>query len=103
MVEVPGRNRAGAASWFAEDARLMETMTVAKKKRAGRQTNEPPAFGPGRKRGHVKALVRLRPDQLKGLRVEATKRTLAIGARRVDVSEVLREAVDAWLSRRGGR
>jgi hypothetical protein len=80
----------------------VEIMTVAMRKSTLRQTTKTPAMGPGRRRGHVKALVRLRPDQLKELRAEALKRAVASGAVRVDVSEVLREAVDAWLTRRGG-
>jgi hypothetical protein len=40
-------------------------------------------------------------EQAKALRVEATKRMNARGRRKIDTSEVLREAVDAWMKRRG--
>lgn len=54
-----------------------------------------------RKRAHaqnlIKAMFKIRPDQLKALRAEATRRMVERSAGRIDASEVLREAVDKAL------
>jgi hypothetical protein len=59
------------------------------------------AAGPGRKRGYVKAMVRLTPEQLDALRQVAARRALERGSGQLDASEVIREALDAWFARHG--
>jgi hypothetical protein len=44
--------------------------------------------------------VRLRKDQWEALRTEAFRRAQERGSGRPDASEVLREALDAWMKRR---
>jgi hypothetical protein len=53
------------------------------------------------RKGLHKAQFSMTGEQLEALRVEATKRMNARGGRKIDTSEVLREAVDHWLKRRG--
>ncbi len=48
--------------------------------------------------GLVKVTVSLRPEQLAQLMEEATRRALAAGASRLDLSNVVREALDLWRS-----
>jgi hypothetical protein len=56
---------------------------------------------PQPKKGHKLAGFRLRPDQLEALRREAKKRADARNASQSDASEIVREAVDAWLAKHG--
>ncbi len=62
----------------------------------------PPA--PRKKRSDAKGLtlvgVRLEPAQAKALRAEAFKRAAARGTGKPDASEIVREALEAWLARR---
>lgn len=53
-------------------------------------------FGPGRKRGGTKTLVRFSDEQLEALRQTAQKRMSERKLARMDTGEVVREAVDAW-------
>jgi hypothetical protein len=52
------------------------------------------------KKGLVKAMFSMEAHQLAALRAEATRRMVERGRGRLDASEVVREAVDAWLKRR---
>jgi carbamoylphosphate synthase large subunit len=54
----------------------------------------------GARSGFVKATFSLDPEQLAGVVAEANRRALARGAMRSDASEVVREAIVAWLGRR---
>lgn len=56
--------------------------------------------GRGMKKGLVKAMFSMESRQLEALRAEATRRMVERKAGRIDASEVLREAVDAWLKRK---
>jgi hypothetical protein len=49
----------------------------------------------------VKAMFKVSPAQLEALRAEATRRMVERKAGRIDASEVLREALDLWIRRRG--
>jgi hypothetical protein len=62
---------------------------------------EKTGFGPGRRRGLVKSLVSLTPEQLEALRQEAQERMNERGLGRMDASEVVREAVDDWAADKG--
>ncbi len=53
--------------------------------------------------GHVRLTVAITPGQLERLVEEATKRAIAAGASRADLSEVVREALEAWFSASGRR
>lgn len=76
----------------------MLSMTRKGKKRgpvgAGRLGAVPPP-----KKGLKLAGFRLRPDQLAALRREAQKRAEARESGKPDASELVREAVDAWLAK----
>lgn len=62
--------------------------------------SKPIRRGPGRPpAGRVKVLVSLEPAQLLALRREALARSN--DGSRVDVSAVIREALAAWLAKRG--
>ncbi|HET9597030.1 MAG TPA: hypothetical protein VFP65_15690 [Anaeromyxobacteraceae bacterium] len=50
-------------------------------------------------RGYTKATFSLRPDQIASLRAVARARADSAGEFRPDVSAVVREAIDSWLSR----
>jgi hypothetical protein len=50
------------------------------------------------KKGHVLAAYRLRPEQIATLRREALKRAAERGSGKPDASEIVREAVDAWIA-----
>ena len=54
--------------------------------------------GRGMKKGLVKAMWSVEPKQLEALRREAVKRMVERGAGRIDTSEVVREAFDAWMA-----
>jgi hypothetical protein len=54
-------------------------------------------------RGHEKIAVFFRSEQAAALRAEALRRAAAAGVTRADVSEIVREAVDAWLAKSGKR
>ncbi len=54
---------------------------------------------PHQKKGLKPALYRLRPDQIEALRREALRRALAGKAGKPDASELVREALDAWLAK----
>lgn len=47
-----------------------------------------------------RVVVQLEPDQVEQLLEEAERRRKASGARRLNLSELVREAVAAWLRRR---
>jgi len=66
---------------------------------------KPTGRPPGRPRGpaRVLILVRLEPRQARAVRTEATRRQRKAGAPQPDVSAVMREAVAAWLAKRGDR
>jgi hypothetical protein len=53
------------------------------------------------KKGLVKVMWSVEPKQLEALRREAVKRMVERGAGRIDTSEVVREAFDAWIQKRG--
>ncbi len=58
----------------------------------------PPA--PGRSplfKGYKSFLARLEPRHLDALRAEAMRRATERGTMRPDASELIREAIDAWL------
>lgn len=55
-----------------------------------------------RKKGLKLVAVRLEPAQVKVLRAEALRRMTAAGSSRLDQSEVVREALDAYFRRRKG-
>ena len=57
--------------------------------------------GRGMKKGLVKVMWSVEPKQLEALRREAVKRMVERGAGRIDTSEVVREAFDAWIQKRG--
>jgi hypothetical protein len=59
---------------------------------------KPPTVGP--QSGLARFTVRLRPDQLAKLHSEARERADRAGRFRVDASEIVREALDAWFSGR---
>lgn len=50
--------------------------------------------------GFVKVLVSIEPDQHEALKAEARRRSEARGTLRPDASELVREALGAWLKRR---
>jgi hypothetical protein len=54
----------------------------------------------GPRSGFVKAIFSVEPAQLQALRGEALRRAQAAGSIRPDVSELVREAVAAWLKTR---
>jgi hypothetical protein len=56
--------------------------------------------GRGMKKGLVKAMFSMEPRHLEELRREAARRMVERGAGRVDTSELVREAVEAWLRKR---
>lgn len=58
--------------------------------------------GRGMKKGLVKTMFSVEPRQLEALREEATLRMQERKVGRIDASEVLREALDAWMKRRRG-
>lgn len=49
------------------------------------------------KRGHKLAAYRMRLDQIEALRTEALKRAADRKSGKPDASEIVRDAVDAWL------
>jgi len=51
------------------------------------------------KKGFVKVMFSMDPRHLEELRREAARRMIERGAGRVDTSELVREAVEAWLRR----
>ncbi len=51
----------------------------------------------GPRSGFVKATFSLEPEQLAGVVAEANRRAVERGAMRSDASEVVREALVAWL------
>jgi hypothetical protein len=55
---------------------------------------------PSRAKGLEKAMFRLEPGQLQALRREALRRAGERGSMKPDASELVREAVEAWLPRR---
>jgi hypothetical protein len=55
--------------------------------------------GRGMKKGFVKVMFSMDPRHLEELRREAARRMIERGAGRVDTSELVREAVEAWLRR----
>lgn len=52
------------------------------------------------KKPYLKVMFKIAPDQLEALRAEAMRRAKDRQRGRIDASEVLREAVDAWMKRR---
>ncbi len=53
-----------------------------------------------RAKGLVRAVARLEPHQLAALTAEAQRRARERGSRQIDVSEIVREGIELWLSRR---
>jgi hypothetical protein len=60
-----------------------------------------PKVGP--RSGHVKALFAITPEQHETLKAEAMRRAQARGTLRPDASELVREALDAWIAKRRDR
>lgn len=58
-------------------------------------------MSPQPKMGRKMISVRLDPAQIKALHKEALRRARERGLVRADVSELIREAVDAWLAKQG--
>ncbi|MEY2668537.1 MAG: hypothetical protein RJA59_1175 [Pseudomonadota bacterium] len=58
-------------------------------------------WGRGMKRGFVKGVFSMDPDQLKALRRIAALRMAEKGSLRADSSELVREAVAEWLKKHG--
>ncbi len=56
---------------------------------------------PHEKKGMKLAAYRMRPEQIAALRKEALKRAAARESGKPDASELVREAVDAWLAKQG--
>jgi hypothetical protein len=54
----------------------------------------------GPRSGFIKATFSLEPEHLAGIVEEANRRARERGAMRADASEVVREAIVAWLGRR---
>jgi len=54
----------------------------------------------GPRSGYVKAMFSIAPDQLAALQAEAMKRAQDRGTMRPDASELVREALAAWMKRR---
>ncbi len=52
------------------------------------------------KKDYLKVMFKIAPDQLEALRAEAMRRAKERNRGRIDASEVLREAVDAWMRKR---
>lgn len=61
----------------------------------------PKAAGEAREKDTIPAQFRVERRQLKVLREEAFRRSQERGAGRMDVSEVVREALDEWISKHG--
>jgi hypothetical protein len=74
----------------------MPKQTTSRRKRADAESAAPPSHSP-LYRGFTKATFSLRPEQLEALRAAARQRADRAGLFRPDVSEVVREALDAWL------
>jgi hypothetical protein len=55
-----------------------------------------------RAKGFEKAMFRLEPGQLQALRREALRRAGERGSMKPDASELVREAVEAWLKAKKG-
>ena len=55
------------------------------------------------RKGYKKALLRLTEAQLLALRKEAARRAAEAGSIRADMSALVREALDAWLTKAGGK
>ncbi len=70
----------------------MEPRTRHLAKWSGRLRPVPPP-----KKGLKLAGFRLRPDQIKALRREARRRAEERDVTQADASEIVREAIDAWL------
>lgn len=56
-----------------------------------------PKVGP--RSGHMKVLFAITPAQHETLKAEAMRRAQARGTLRPDASELVREALDAWIRR----
>ncbi len=52
-----------------------------------------------RKKGLKSATFRFKPAQLQALRAEALRRAVGRSSGKPDASEIVRDAVDAWLSK----
>lgn len=53
-----------------------------------------------RAKGLKPVVVRLEPSQIQALKAEALRRATARGSMKPDASELVREALTAWLKRR---
>jgi hypothetical protein len=71
-------------------------MTKPARRSAQRKPSNPP-------KGRARVLARLEPAQVAALQREAKRRMGERGRRRMDVSEVLREAVSVWIAIRPGQ
>ncbi len=56
-------------------------------------------WGPGIRRGLIKTVVSMEPRHLEALRAEARRRMMERKVRRIDTSEIVREAIEFWLKR----
>jgi hypothetical protein len=61
-------------------------------------TRKEPKVSP--RSGFVKVLISMEPDQHEALKAEALRRAAARGTLRPDASELVREAIAAWLAKR---
>jgi hypothetical protein len=57
--------------------------------------------GRGMKKNLTKVMFSMDPQHLQDLRREAARRMVERGAGRADTSELVREAVESWLKKRG--
>jgi hypothetical protein len=55
----------------------------------------------GKRSGFVKATFSVEPEQLASVVTEAQRRAQERGVIRADASAVVREALDAWIAKRG--
>lgn len=74
-------------------AGLLHLPAMTGKKKPGNRPNP-------RKKGLEKVMFRLEPEQLQALRREAIKLAAKRGSMKPDASELVREALAAWLRRR---
>jgi hypothetical protein len=61
------------------------------------------AAQPRVKRDHVKVTHMFTREQAEALRSEAMRRCDAKGSRKPDESEIVREAVELWIAKHGGK
>jgi hypothetical protein len=70
-------------------------MAMAQRKAKPAEEQRSPLF-----KGHRKLAIYLKDDQVKDLLAEAQRRAQERGAIRTDLSEVIRDIVDAWRAKK---